>query len=263
MKQIQYVGDSRQVDNETVWTGVSTSLTTKYLYDNASRVVCVAHPQVLNNQNSYDGVSYGVSYYMGDRTFFDAYGRTTEERRVKLSNNVTNALSYVTKYTYDRQGAQLTASQYQNSTMSPLLAKTGRLYDALGRVYQAIVYNPDNQTNSIVTNFYHDPLGNQVKVTDPNGHSTEYAFDKAGRQTSDNDALGNLGYRTYDPSSRVTIQETRHVAGLASPRREFTVNFCDRNGRTTQTAFYGANPSRARPIPRTPSPRRTMTPVTR
>ena len=224
------------------WRGTKRGNVTHYNYiTGTDRVSSVTQKAGWAASSPATIASYTYAADGKRKTVADALGYQTSYIYDKMGrpDNVTNALGDVTHYDHDYQGRLLVTTQYDDNT---LMAKTEKKYDPMGRVYQDVVYNVDNETNTITTNYYHNPVGNPVKVTDPNGHSRWSVYDAAGRRTTDNDALGNCAYYTYDPASRATIVESKQkLSDTPTYRRELTINYFDKLRRAAASVFWGIN----------------------
>src|SRR5262249_8356382 len=132
--------------------------------------------------------------YSDVRTEYDAAGRPV----------VTyDATGQPTTITYDADGQAMqttyadnsfTATHYdadgrQDSVTDPLGRVTQYLIDYQGpgrveTVVQPAVANPAGGTTNPRTVYRYDVYGNQVSVTDANGHVTTYEYDEFGHQVS-------------------------------------------------------------------------------
>jgi RHS repeat-associated protein len=104
------------------------------------------------------------------------------------------------------------------------------------------------QEGHVVTTTVYDKVGNTINVIDPRNHATTYAYDPANRQTSVQDADGNLSATVYDPAGNVVanidpqLKETDYFydpanrrTAVRDPDRFVTTTVYDPVGNVVQT----------------------------
>jgi YD repeat-containing protein len=137
---------------------------------------------------------------------------------------------YLTTYTYDGLGRQLSAVRWTasgNVTTSTEMysgsAKTATVtlanglvsastYDAAGRVLS--IAKSSGGTALGTTTYAYDANGELRRTTDPLGNATDFIYDAAGRKVFQVDGAGQLTQYVYDQSSNLV--ETIQFAGLAN-----------------------------------------------
>jgi len=181
------------------------------------------------------------------KTTTDANGNTTTNTYDAAGNLIavctggsqTRPCGHTTTFTYDAINRRI-------ATIDPLGHATRQAYDILGNLSDqtdangvvthfeydalnrqvAVVQNyrpavqPDAHTN-VRTGYTYNEVGNRVKVKDPNGHITTFAYDALNRVTGKTDPLGNTWAYAYD---------------LAGNR----VSMTDGNGKTTTFEYDAA-----------------------
>ncbi len=153
-------------------------------------------------------VTYQFEFYDGheftaDASSYNANGRLTSQ---------SDALGYVTSYTYDGVGNQLTVTDQNGNTVTTV-------YDSMNRVLETI--EPLGVT---VSNTY-DGSGNQETVTDALGHTTTTLYDALDRATTTISAVSGTTTITYDADG--------HETSLTDPDGNTTSWAYDADGRMT------------------------------
>ena len=159
-------------------TGVAdgTESVTKYVYDQAGRLLLEVSPTGGNTTYSYDGLGRLLSMQ-------DAAGNVTLTQYDDAGNRAivtqANGLRVVT--VYDKAGRQI--SQIQQNASGKAIGETRYAYDANGRL---------------------------LMTTDPAGARAFILYDAAGRKIADISPLGALTQYRYDAAGRLT-QTTQYA----------------------------------------------------
>lgn len=180
----------------------TTTTVITHAYDDAGRLESSTDARGAEITTTYDALNRVLTrthVATGNTTVYayDAHGS-----QVTVTEADGTAQERVTQYSYDRNGAVLTA------TVDPsgLALKTTYTYDGEGRqltVAQGTTASPSQQ----VTAFAYDKLGRATTQTrDPGGLAqlTQYFYDAAGRLTRTIDADGASSWTLYDDAGRVT-----------------------------------------------------------
>lgn len=121
---------------------------------------------------------------------------------------MTDAMGYVTKYTYDQQGQQrvITGDSVETNSFNgdtlvsqgSLQLKTTMVYDQAGRLI--------SKTNAAgeVTLFKYDARGNVIATTQPMGETSRAAYDSQGRVIGQQNANGDIASNSYDAFGKLT-----------------------------------------------------------
>jgi YD repeat-containing protein len=223
---------------------------TKFEYDRNGHLVKTTDGLGQSVKNAYDNAGRLASVT-------DANGNVTKfeydvvDRILKKTIAVPGGTDLTTQYTYDAQGRVLTVTD-------PNGIVTQTAYDVRGQVTSVTVdpVTPQNpQGLNLQTRFDYDGRGKVLRVTDPNGHVTQYKYDALGRriqQIVDPDGLLRLQTDyAYDLNGNVTQvtdpngHVTRYVIG-AENRVSYQIDAdggvvhyeYDQDGRVTRTVRY-------------------------
>jgi YD repeat-containing protein len=168
-----------KVTNAGVGVADGNEVLTKYVYDQAGRLLLKVSPTGGNTTYAYDGLGRLLSVQ-------DAAGNVTLTQYDDVGNRVivtqANGLRVVT--VYDIAGRQV--SQIQQNSAGVAIGETRYAYDANGRL---------------------------LMTTDPAGARAFALYDAAGRKVADVSALGALTQYRYDAAGRLaqTTQYTNAV----------------------------------------------------
>ncbi len=199
---------------------------TRFIYDNAGRLITVRDPDGNISSNAYnaagqlisttDALSHATEYEYDDVgrliTTTDALEGTTTTHYNPDGTvaSTVDTLGRTTSYTYDSlkrvimvilpNGGQ-THNTYDESgnlvtTEDALGNETTYEYDALNRLIRT-----RDPLNNETENFY-NAAGQLIQTVDARGNATTYAYDAAGRQISVTDALNNATTYEYDTLGR-------------------------------------------------------------
>ena len=205
---------------------------TLYEYDARGNLTLVTYPDNSTERWTYDGTFDQVTSYtdpLGNKTIYtvdSVTGLTTSARQVvgevdDLQNgetddvvtlyaynadkrlvSVTDALGFVTAYTYDARGNVLTettaygtalaaATFYTYDSADRLTSSTDTLgrttnyqYDALDRLVQTTLPAAQSGADRLTTQSVYNNLGQLVQSTDVNGAVTVYTYNAAGQLAS-------------------------------------------------------------------------------
>jgi RHS repeat-associated protein len=249
-----------------LWTIGPRGLRTDYTYDALNRK--------QEERYTVGGIAHVRSYT------YDAMGRlatVTNERgkqttthydaRSQVTERI-NPLQETTTYTYDANGNVASVTDGKGRTLTYNYDSLNRKFlerDAEGNE-QVWTYYPSGQVKSHrdgrgnlteytydasgnlietlqgggVTRATYDGNGNRLTVTDPNGHTTTYAFDALNRRVSTTLHDGRQWRYEYDVAGNLTSEVT--------PTGEKTLQTFDALGRVTQHIEYAANQSIVRQL---------------
>ncbi|MBK8186221.1 MAG: RHS repeat protein [Cellvibrio sp.] len=159
----------------------------QYTYNELGKTLTVITPQsALNNS-----VETTYEYYTSD---------SADWRKGDLKQ-ITNAAGHSTQYTrYDANGRVLEMRDANNVQMQ-------FTYDLRGRLLTA-------SHGSAVTQYAYDPVGNLIRVTQPDGVYLEYDYDNASRLIRIRDAQLNKIEYTLDKASNITNISMSDSGGL-------------------------------------------------
>lgn len=149
----------------------------QYTYNELGKTLTVSTPQSLLN----NAVETTYEYYAYD---------SSDWRKGDLKQ-ISNALGHTTQYTrYDANGRLLEMVDV-NGVVSQFT------YDLRGRLLTATQGNATTQ-------YAYDPVGNLIRVTQPDGVYLEYDYDNASRLFRIRDQSGNKIEYTLDKASNIT-----------------------------------------------------------
>jgi RHS repeat-associated protein len=202
----------------------------------------------LGHQTSYSAGMVGGKWYVASaqgsgcssctvrgtiQNQFDSYGNVT---------SLTDALGYVTSYTYDSNanvletvqpvvGGTAPTTTYTYNSFGEVLAMTDPLghvttniYDSHGNLLSVTLPGPSGTAPPSITQFAYNSLGELTQITDPLGristitytsvgyiatitdpqsNVTTYAYDSRGNRTSVTDALNHQTTFAYDSGNRL------------------------------------------------------------
>ena len=200
--------------NRIVSADRNTNITT-YAYDALNRLTNTVYADNATSTTIYDGVGR-VAQTIDARGTITAFAYDAAGRRLAVTNAVGTTVANTNFYTYDPNGNQLTFTDANGHT-------TTNVFDALNRQIQvqcpdgtktSTGYDADGrrvaQTNqdTIVTLFGYDGAGRLISVTNnatgTGGQQmvTQFAYDQAGNETAQIDALGRTNTFAYDGMGR-------------------------------------------------------------
>ncbi|NKZ39876.1 LysM peptidoglycan-binding domain-containing protein [Oleiagrimonas citrea] len=180
-----------------------------YTYDAAGRVLSrTTDPDglALTTRYVYDGRGQKLSVTAPDGmvTTYDHDADGNVMTQVEDAGDASHR-NLTTTYTWDAQGRQLSVTRGSGTAQA---STTSYTYDALGRETRQVVAAG---TLDLTTDYAYDAEGHLVRVTDPAGAKTYYAYDEAGERTytlaptgAPGSGKGTLTRTTYDADGRVT-----------------------------------------------------------
>jgi len=134
-----------------------------------------------------------------------------------ISYNVYDNLNHVTEaYTYDGDNLTISVSGGLVSAPSSSARRSKRTtdFDERGRVYASHVFSVDQSngtvsSDSLNTNTWYDARGQQIKISQPGGLVTKFAYDGVGRllTTYQSDGGSDSGYSDADDVTSDTVYE--------------------------------------------------------
>jgi YD repeat-containing protein len=229
-------------------SGLTEARTTVFQYDNGNRLIAKisdSQPIVATSTSVIANSSPTETYVydrrgnlietkdaVGARTlmWYDGYDRVS---------HTLSPLGTLTRNIYDVDGNLTEKQVFASLVALPATAgglpptpvnvsnyrTTQYVYDALNRVIEMRVPNIltasfsgtlTSTTQSLVTKYEYDAVGNLVKTTDPNGRFTHSYYDQLGRKTSQADQGNYRTDYTYDTNGNV-LNETRYFNKPADP----------------------------------------------
>lgn len=193
--------------NKTVTAG-SLSRSWTYTYNGAGQVLTATDP--VGNVTTY---TYDVT---GDVA------------------TITDALGHVTSYTsYDADGRPL-------GMTDPNGLVTKWTYNFRGEI-------TSKNFGGEITTYVYDPVGQLIKVTQPDGSYFTYTYDPAHRLIAVGDAVGDRIAYTYDPASNVTKIQVFGPSNNLGQIGSYTYDTANRLAQTIgaqgQTTNFGYDPN--------------------
>ncbi|NPU93026.1 MAG: hypothetical protein HPY82_14050 [Gammaproteobacteria bacterium] len=218
--------------------------TTRYTYDDRGRVSQIEN--ALNEFTDFHYVNLNLEWVESGRTAaaagtatrstFDGYNRVTEIARRDGSGQfitantlaydsagrllrVTDAESQTVEYGYDNLGRRIWTRDGANNltqTRYDMFGKQVEQEDAAQRVTKYVYDLADRLsevqqlgiTPNVITRYGYDGADNLKTVTDPEGNTTTYLYDRLGRQTDLIQPLGQTERYTYDDRDRLKTRTT-------------------------------------------------------
>jgi RHS repeat-associated protein len=173
--------------------GAQETLTTKYDYDAANRIIKTTNPDGTFTQVHYNSIGKQdvTTDALGRQTRYDYddAGRLTKTTYPDLTFEASG---------YDDEGHRISSTDRAGHT-------TTYQYDALGRLVKT--FGPGNVLLS-TTNY--DAAGRVASTVDALGNQTSYGYDDADRRVSVTDALGKVTQFFYDSAgNRTSVKDVR------------------------------------------------------
>jgi RHS repeat-associated protein len=244
--------------------------TTSYTYDSQNHLLSVtdansntssytynAHGNMLTNTDANGGVtSFTYDQYgqltgsvspLGGRHYstytYDVYGNRITAR---------DGLGNITKTAYDVDGRSVSTTDPNGHTTSVSFDKDGRVVsstDALAHVVMTFTYDANgNQLTARnaggdTTTYTYDALNRMVKVTNPDGTSTQNIYDADGNLLKKVDSSGHTTTYTYDAANQ-TLTVTDPLGQVKSYTYDGagnSVTMTDANGQVTAYGYDANN----------------------
>jgi RHS repeat-associated protein len=208
--------------------------TTNFGYDLQNRLSSTSDAENDTSSIKYDGVGNKISET-------DANGHTTFYDYDPLNRVIdrTDAEGFVTVWKYDMTGtaicSECTGPTLGSTHITGQIDGNGKVifftYDGVDRLDREIRKQGSTGFNinpgvDAVTVYAYDPNGNRTAVTEPDGNTTTYAYDKLDRQIKMTNAAGDMTATTYDPDG--------NVATVTAPNLNVTTNTYDSLDRLIQ-----------------------------
>jgi YD repeat-containing protein len=163
--------------------------------DSNGRVTVQSDPLHRTTTYQYDSSGYVTQTTQPDSSTLGYQYQTAFHALTKL----TNERGYVTTFTYDTQGHQVTMLNALNQTTTYGYTTSGLLQTVTDPLNHTTTYNYDSATRRLTT------------VTDALNHTTSYSYDNNGNPLTTTDALSRVTTFAYDSMSRLT--QTTDAAG--------------------------------------------------
>ncbi len=233
--------------------------TSNYTYDQLGNRLTETDPLGHSTTYTYNALSKPL-------TITDANNHTTTNTYDNNGNllTTTDPLGKVTTNTYTGRGQLLTTKDALNHTTSFSYDSFGNLstqtdangtvttygYDGNGnRSSQSVVRTlPGGTQQTLTTQYFYDAANHLIKTINPDGSTTQAAYNNLGQQVSTTDARGNVTGYAYDAAGRLSFvsypdQSTETTLyDLAGRKSQFTnrplITFLytyDAAGRLTKT----------------------------
>jgi YD repeat-containing protein len=239
-------------DNTANFNAVSPAATSQYVVDRKTA-------EDIFSPGSGDGTLVQGTWYCYDGAYSFATtlgsGQNGDDRSYQGKLTLVrrwyqpNGLFVDTSYTYDGTGNRLTEKRwngYGSGSAQPNASdfrRTTTVYDATYNSFPSTITNPKSQTT---TYSYDATIGKVTKVVDPNGATTQYAYDGFGRIIAvwaPGDDPTYLGAATVlvtyqmtpNQPYRVQIGRRKDGGGSLFAKRAYEWRFYDGIGRQIQT----------------------------
>jgi RHS repeat-associated protein len=250
---------------------------TQYAYDWRDRLVETKQGSSLDSSGNLDpgagnaDLNRPITYYtydnLGDVLSVSTYDG--DEVALGSTDGVPNVplfslMTAQTNYTYDARGrvasvsqadvgadglSETTAYQYDadndvTAVTDPTELTTDYLYDGGGREIEEAdpdpstgLTDPSPNSGSPETYYTYDGDGNLLTVTDPNSNTTQYIYDKLGRETEEIDADPATGAASADdaacPKTSYFYDLAGNLQSLTDPDNNITTDTYDMLGSVT------------------------------
>lgn len=197
------------------------NLTTTYVYEKLNRISTEAYSGHSGNAASYAYDAYGKPRLVAGVTsggsityIYNTVGQVSQE------TTRVSSISYVTSYTYDRQGNRLTITNPDNSVV--------RYTYNLAGLPETVAYQPSGgSVANVITNIDYAPTDQPVTIAYANGVTMTNTYDAAHRYRLSQKVstlpggsnAQNIAY-TYDADGNITQTADTSVSGAAK-----TVNY--------------------------------------
>ena len=208
--------------------------------DPANNMVIVTGNEYDDGLDGGDGNLTEVTQYVDAST-----ARVTAMTYDFRDRNVTTdgEVDYFQKLHYDNLNRLIKTERYDTTESGNLIARSETRFDAIGRVYQSVVYGVDPATgtvgNCLVDNTWYDPSSNVIKSL-PSGSDlfVKTAYDSLGRQTTQYqgyDLDESLYVDAFTVTDDVIMQQTTTVYDANSNTIQATSRQRYHNAPDTQT----------------------------
>jgi RHS repeat-associated protein len=213
--------------------------TTNFGYDLQNRLSTTTDAENNTSSTKYDGVGNKISET-------DANGHTTFYDYDSLNRVIdrTDAEGFVTVWKYDMTGAAIcsecTGPTLGSTHITEQIDGNGKViyftYDGVDRLDREIRKQGATGFNinpgvDAVTVYAYDPNGNRIAVTEPDGNTTTYAYDKLDRQIR---MIVHVGSGEADDVTSTTYDPDGNVATVTTPNLNVTTNTYDSLDRLMQ-----------------------------
>ncbi|MCA8977811.1 MAG: VCBS repeat-containing protein [Planctomycetes bacterium] len=179
LQEQRYQDATDRVWKRSLWTTSSSgSQWTEFAYDGLGRVTQVKAPDGTTKNTAYSIDSASQRWPIVTETF-----ELQQQRRAYL----------------DAKGREAKVREAAGTTSSPLYQTTQYGYDLLGNLTTI-----DDANSKRVSTMTYDSMSNRVAMTDSDLGAWTYAFDLAGRMTSQRNARGETRTMAYDAAGRIT-----------------------------------------------------------
>jgi RHS repeat-associated protein len=161
-------------------------------------------------------------------TYSARHGQVTEE---------IDELGIKTTYDYDSTDK---LTRKTEAVGTPEERITEYQHDAYG---QRLKETKKGDPADAVTVHAYDAHGNLTQVTDPEGHSRQFTYNRQGKPLTQTDALGNLWRQTYDAKGQSLAETTPlgHETRYAWDKVGNLIQITDPKGQETRLAYDGQN----------------------
>lgn len=173
--------------------------TTTAAYDAVNRPITVTNPDGETSTTSYDPLGRVMSSTDGEgdawANAYDIAGRLTQS---------TDPDGVTTSYAWDKAGNQTATTDTKGTTTAYTWDPAQQLTAVTEN--QITGANPGNDTN-VTTSYSYTPAGHLATVKTPNGNTTTFTHDQAGRTIGETNPAGNTWSYDYDGRGLLTKQK--------------------------------------------------------
>ncbi|MFJ4209098.1 RHS repeat-associated core domain-containing protein [Paenarthrobacter sp. NPDC089675] len=183
--------------NRTTVTNPLMQVTTT-AYDALNRPVAVKNPAGETTTTSYDRAGRVISTTDGDG---DAWTRSYD-----IAGNLVKTLDpdgVAASYGWDLEGNQTSMTDGNGVVTAYSWDKAFRL---TGVTENSVPGKPEGPDTNVTTSYVYSPAGYLSEVTNPNGNTTKFSHDKAGRTTAETNPAGKKRAYEYDGRGLLTKQ---------------------------------------------------------
>jgi RHS repeat-associated protein len=132
-------------------------------------------------------------------------------------------LQPTTVYEYDEMGHKIKETDANGNQTEYEYDGLGRLLLVKKKVTKTNLTTKYGETNTVVTKYYYDQVGNKVKTIDPNSHVWQNTYSARGFLLSEATPDGNVTQYGYDPlGNKIAVIDPRNTA--AAPKIWYSFN---------------------------------------
>jgi len=193
------------------------SVSGRTIYDQLGREVLQYHPIDEDKDNSvyyyYNTSNLNQNLNLNFSGYYSSQQYDYKDRVVTATDELFHTTSMV--YTLDNNLLKTTTTLYQNNSTQ---LKSETFVNAEGKTEKSNNYLGGQ---ALTTLFNYNTLGQLISVNDPEGITTDYSYDYAGRKYREYNSDRGLTYYTYDKSGNLTQLETQNIMTNGQPPIEY------------------------------------------